>query len=76
MTISERRARAAARRVAMRIVKGRLGDPEHDLSPVRGEEALSLVTKLTRESWAEAGAELPRYSRAETAYRFVRGWPT
>ena len=71
----DRRARARERFRTMRLVKTRLGEGEHDFSPVRGEEALSLVNALTTESWAAAGRKVPRYSRGETPYRFVRGWP-
>lgn len=56
----------------MVLHKARLGEPERDLSPIRGSEALSLVTQLSRESWLESGREVPDYSRSETPYRFVR----
>lgn len=46
---------------------------EHDLNPIEGPEALSLVTLLTRESWSAAGLAYPTYSRSETPYRFVAG---
>lgn len=56
----------------MTLRKRRLGERERDFSPVRGAQALSLVTELSRESWLETGRDLPTYSRAETPYRFAR----
>lgn len=56
----------------MTLQKGRLGEQERDFSPVRGTDALSLVTRLSRESWLATGRDLPTYSRSETPYRFVR----
>lgn len=44
---------------------------ELDLQPVRGEEAISLVTVLTRESWSAAGLPVPDYSRESIPVRFV-----
>ena len=71
-----RRRRAEERRRRAVLHKTRLQRRERDLSPVRGEEALSLVTELTLESWSQAGREIPGYGRAETPYRFVPGHPT
>lgn len=59
----------------MTLRKARLGDEEVDDCPVRGEEALLLAVELTAESWAAAGREIAAYARADTPYRFVRGWP-
>ncbi|GMV14607.1 MAG: hypothetical protein DPW22_02895 [Alphaproteobacteria bacterium] len=56
----------------MVLQKGRLGEPEADLTPISGCDAVSLVTRLSRESWLETGLELPGYSRKQTPYRFVR----
>lgn len=67
----ERRRRAAARRERITLRKSRLQPVEADLSPVRGAEAISLVTRLTRESWALAGLPEPTYARAETPIRLV-----
>ncbi len=68
---AERRRRAEARRGQAVLRRSTLHEPAQDLSPVRGEAALSLVTRLTAESYAEAGLEVPRYARVETPYRFV-----
>ena len=68
---AERRRRADARRGRITLRKSHLQTLEADLSPVRGAEALSLVTRLTRESWAMAGLPEPTYSRAQTPCRFV-----
>jgi len=43
------------------------GDPV----PVHGPEAVSLVHRLTRESWSLAGLTEPTYTRTETPIRFV-----
>lgn len=40
-----------------------------------GPEALSLVTRLTQESWATAGREFPRYERSQIPVRFVPTHP-
>lgn len=42
-----------------------------DLVPVRGPDALSLVHRLTLESWSLAGLAEPSYTRSETPIRFV-----
>ena len=39
----------------MVIHKARLGQPELDFTPVRGEAAISLATRLTIESFSLAG---------------------
>ncbi len=56
----------------MTLSKSRLGE-EEDLHPIRGGEALSLVTRLTAESWSLSGRRLPDYSRREIPCRFVPG---
>ena len=67
---AERRARAVARRGRATLRKTRLhADP--DEPPLRGPEAVSLVHRLTLESWSLAGLELPRYARHEIPIRFV-----
>jgi hypothetical protein len=48
-----------------------LARTEPDPSPLNGPDALSLVARLTRESWALAGREVPRYSREQILSRFV-----
>ena len=70
---AERRARAKARRGAMTLRRGGLQADEHDLSPLSGAEALSLVTRLTREGWSLSGRELPDYARSSIPCRFVPG---
>ena len=51
--------------------KIRLHADDEDPDPIRGADAISLVHRLTLESWALAGLELPAYSRSETPYRFT-----
>ena len=68
-----RRERAEARRKTAVLRRATLGDGERDLSPILGAEALTLVTHLTRESWALSGQSIPTYSRESTPYRFVPG---
>jgi hypothetical protein len=72
--MNEFEARAKARAERMTLRKGHVGDPEVDLNPVFGAEALSLVHQLTRASYALAGADSPAYTRATIPCRFVR-WP-
>lgn len=67
------RLRAEARRQRMILRKTRLLPEEQDLSPLRGEEAISLVTHLSRESWSLAGLEVPQYTRRNIPCRFVSG---
>ena len=67
-----RRARAESRRGKIVLRKTSLSD-DVDQEPVRGEEALSLVTRLTRESWSLAGLEEPAYSRRQIPCRTVPG---
>lgn len=71
MSDAERRARAVARSRTMTLRKARLGEPDRDLSPVFGADAISLATQLTVESWALAGVDVPRIPRDEWPYRFV-----
>jgi hypothetical protein len=73
MSAGDRRQRALARRNSAVIRKGVLGPREHDVSPLRGAAAVSLVTQLTRESWAIAGKGLPQYTRNAIPVRFVPG---
>ncbi|MBK6685873.1 MAG: hypothetical protein IPG45_15480 [Deltaproteobacteria bacterium] len=69
-----REARAKARMARMVIHKGVLGSAEAELSPIRGEEAISLLTRLTAEGWSLSGRELPTYRRAEIPFRFIPGF--
>jgi hypothetical protein len=72
MTDQASRAKARAERMTLR--KMRLGEPEADLSPVFGSEAVSLVSKLTRLSYGLANRPAPTYSRAAMPWKFVP-WP-
>ena len=73
MTDAEARAKARSERMTLR--KARLGEPEADLDPVFGAEAISLVSRLTRSSYSLAGRPTPpSYSRATIPCRFVP-WP-
>jgi hypothetical protein len=56
----------------MSLRKARLGDPEVDLSPIFGAEAVSLVHRLTRLSYSLAGQVLPAVPRAQMPCKFVR----
>ena len=72
MSDEERRARAEARRLRAVLRKGTLQAHEHDLDPISGPSALSLVMRLTNESWTLAGLPWPSYARREIPCRFVR----
>lgn len=72
--MTDAETRALARRERMTIHKGRVGEPEADLSPVFGAEAISLVHRLTVTSYGLAGHEQPRYTRSQIPWRFVP-WP-
>lgn len=71
MANAERRARAKERATRTVLHRTRLQPREKDLDPIDGPEALSLVTKLTLESWSAAGLPFPEYTRAEIPIRFV-----
>jgi len=73
MSGRDRRTRAELRRSRAMLVKTRLQPVEEDLSPIRGSDAISLVHRLTRESWSVSGRDEPTYSRKEIPWRFVRG---
>lgn len=68
-----RRSRAEGRRTTATLRRGRLQSDEPDLSPLRGPEALTLVTQLTRESWSLSGLGVPTYTRDAVPCRFVPG---
>ena len=55
----------------MVIHKARLGEPELDFTPVRGEAAISLTTRLTIESFSLAGMPNARHSGDSLPVRFV-----
>jgi hypothetical protein len=48
-----------------------LGDVEYDFSPVRGVDAISLVTRLTRECWAIRGDAIDPLDRETIPVHFV-----
>jgi len=73
MSDAERKARAKARRARITLHKALLGAVEHDLSPISGPAAVSLVHRLSLEAWSLSGRQLPSYTRAEIPVRFVRG---
>ncbi len=64
-----RRAEERRRRGTLR--KTGLARVEVDLAPVRGGEAISLVTRLARESWSLTGRAFPAYPRSQIPVRFV-----
>ncbi len=66
-----RRQRATERAKAMVIHKGRLGEPELDFTPVSGEAAISLTTRLTIESFSLAGMLDAGHARVAIPVRFV-----
>lgn len=66
-----RRARAAARRQRMTILRTTHDSNEDACPPIRGEAAVSLATRLSRMAWALSGRPFPTYTRAEIPVRFV-----
>lgn len=72
-TSADRSRRALRRREVAVLRKGQVRDGEHDLHPVRGAEAISLLTRLTAESWSLTGLPNPSYRRSEIPCRFVPG---
>ena len=75
MSDEARKQRADERTRRAVLVRTHLGAPEVDADPIDRPEAISLVTQLTRQSWALSGQPWPTYRRAEIPCRFVRGWP-
>ena len=71
--MDERERRAAARRTRAVLCKAVLQRNERDLSPVAGAEAVSLVWRLTCESWRLARRDEPVYRRDAIPVRFVAG---
>lgn len=71
-----RRARAELRRSRATLSKTRLAAVEQDLTLIRGSDAISLVTRLTRECWSISGRDEPVYARNEIPCRFVAGRST
>ena len=72
MSDDERTARAEVRRLRAVLRKGTLQVREHDFDPVFGLAAISLLTRLSDESWSLSGRPWPSYSRQEIPCRFVR----
>jgi hypothetical protein len=64
-----RRARASWPIRKVRLEEEELTDPR-DTSTV--DERLAMVWVLTRQQWAFAGLEIPRYSRDQMPGRLVR----
>jgi hypothetical protein len=56
----------------MTLHKGHMGQPVDDPNGLFGSEAISLVYRLTRASYAVAGQPLPTYPRDQIPCRFVR----
>lgn len=48
-----------------------MGGVEPDPVPVSGPDAVSLVERLTRESWTAAGLAFPEYSRDQVPVAFA-----
>jgi len=65
-----RRERATERAKVMVVRKARLGQPDFDFTPVRGEVAISLTTRLTIESFSLAGVPDARHARERVSVRF------
>ncbi|MGH7058258.1 MAG: hypothetical protein ACREFZ_10360 [Acetobacteraceae bacterium] len=68
---SDRRSRAELRRRTAVLNRATLGGIEADPLPVSGSDAVSLVERLTRESWAAAGRSFPQYRREQIPVSFV-----
>src|SRR5690606_8974468 len=66
-----RRARAEARRGSITVRRVERGADEAPTERIRGEAALSLVTKLTRAAWVVTGRPFPSYRRDEIPCVFV-----
>ncbi len=68
---SDRRSRAEQRRRTAILNRTTLGGLEPDPVPVSGAEGVSLVARLTRESWSAAGRAFPCYTREQIPVSFV-----
>jgi hypothetical protein len=75
MNLPDRKARAAHRRGTVTRHRTVLKELESDLHPLSGADAVSLVGRLTRESWAIAGKSIPANPREHIPVRFVPGRP-
>jgi len=70
----EARRRRAEKRREWPIQKFALGaEPELDLTALTPGERVAMVWRLTLDSWATMGAEMPTYTRAEAPGRVIRG---
>lgn len=66
----ERKARAEKRRRTMTVRFTTLDD-ETDPWPIRGAEAISLVTQITRDVWSLSGQPSPQYERKNMPVRCI-----
>lgn len=73
MADSDRKARAELRRAQAILRKARLQPDEDDINPLSGAAAVSLVHRLTLESWSLSRREMPTYEREQVPVRFVPG---
>jgi hypothetical protein len=73
MDTTERKSRAARRRLTTLLLRTTLKRVESDLTPLSGLAAIALVERLTNESWAAARKPTPTYRREEIPVRFVPG---
>ena len=72
---SDRAYRAQQRRLTATLHRGKVGGIEPDPVPLDGSDAISLVERLTLESWAAAGKVMPKYSREQIPIAFVPRHP-
>ncbi len=68
-----RRQRADARRGRITVSRVEEGAPRE--AAVRGAEAVTLVTQLSRAAWSLSGRPWPTYDRANMPGKLFRGWP-
>lgn len=66
-----RRARALLRSQRVSLRKTHLKAKEAELHPLEGVEAISLLTRLSKESHSLAGYAEPTYTRQQIPCRFV-----
>lgn len=70
MSAVNRNARAQERRSRILVRRTTLDD-DSDPWPVRGVEAISLVTRITRDVWNLSGKTWPSYDRKHIPIRSV-----
>lgn len=68
---SDRRLRAENRRRIAVLNRATLGGIEPDPVRISGPDAVSLVQRLTRESWTAAGLSFPQYLREQIPVSFT-----